>query len=108
APRMDDSDFLRMERAGREWLLGTDKAQWRARSPVTHAASLRGSVFLAGDPNSFPERWSDLSSFRRKLAAAGHPPVFVELTAGASVPGGEQARLWSQIEEFLKKRLLAE
>lgn len=108
AVRMNDSDYYRMERAAREWLLGTDKAQWRAHSPVTHAASSRVPVFIAGDPNSFRERWGDLGSFRRKLVAAGQPPVFVEVTAGVNVPGGEQARLWAQIEEFLKKHLLAE
>lgn len=99
-----DSPYRRHAREAFQGLFGNDEARWRAQSPLTNAAAIDASVFIAANPRLYSYRWSDPLGLRRRLLKAGNVPEYVETTSGVHFHGHEQAQLWAQIETFLAAR----
>jgi len=83
------ASYHRFQHEADQWLFGPDKAALWAASPATAPKSLRGPVFIAANPDIYQHHWSDPKTSRRKLTAAGNPPIFVKVTAGINVAGTE-------------------
>ncbi len=105
--RFEDSAYNRFQHEADQWFFGTDKKELLAASPITDPKSIRAPLLLAVNPDQYQYGWSDAKTLRRKLTAAGNPPTFIEITAGANVPGQEQSRLWEKIEDFLGRNLVS-
>lgn len=65
--RAGGSAYFTTEYNLRQWYFGSDNDRLRALSP--DAQSIKAPVLLVANPNSHRNHWSQLSSFRRRLAS---------------------------------------